>query len=136
MPLPDNISLRNVSRSIMKKVGIHSVVIVAALAVLAGAASFAARSSRGQSPSPKSDQLVKPTVLRSESAGKSASPAFATAAGKNSVLENELSWTFGGKPQTGWYLYHSLIGQFLKTRNDASATDSLLTSQPGKSRRD
>jgi len=110
----------------MKKVGINSVVIVAALAVLAGFASFAARRSSGQSPSPKSDQLVKPTVLKSEGAnpsGKNASPAFATAAGKNSLLENELSWTFGGKPQTGWYLYHSLIARFLKTRNDASATD-------------
>jgi D-alanyl-D-alanine carboxypeptidase len=110
----------------MKKARVNIVVFLAALAVLVGAASFAARSSRGQSQGPKSDRLVKPTVLLSESnnpAGKTTSSSFTAAAGKNSLLENELSWTFGGKQQTGWYLYHSLITQLLKTGNNASATD-------------
>ncbi|MFS8086196.1 MAG: D-alanyl-D-alanine carboxypeptidase family protein, partial [Acidobacteriota bacterium] len=112
--------------SVLKKVRVYLVVIVAALAVLAGAASFAARSSRGQSQSPKGDPRVKPTVLVSErgsSAGKNASSAFAAAAGRNALLENELIWKFGGKQQTGWYLYHSLIDQLLKTRNAANSTE-------------
>ena len=107
----------------MKNIRVNIMVAVAALAVFAGVVSLAARSSRGQSQSPKSDPRVKPTVLIKERGAENASSAFANAAAKNAVLENELSWTFGGKQQRGWYLYHSLIDRILNTRSDAAPTD-------------
>jgi len=110
----------------MKNFRVYIAVIVAALAVLVAGTSFAARSSRGQSPSPKSKLLVKPTVLvmdRTSPAGANASPAFAGAAARNAILRNELNWTFGGKQQHGWYLYDLLIGQTLNTQNDSVKSD-------------
>src|SRR5439155_19090277 len=109
----------------MKNIRVNIVLTVAALAVLAGAVSLAARSSRGQTQSPKTDTRVKPTVLiteRGPAAKANASAAFAAAAAQNAVLENELSWKFGGKEQHGWYLYHSLIGRILNTQS-AAPTD-------------
>ena len=41
--------------------------------------------------------------------------AFASAATQNALLKNELTWTFGGKQQRGWYLYDLLIGKTLNT---------------------
>ena len=110
----------------MKNIRVNIVLTVAALAVLAGAVSLAARSSRGQTQSPKTDTRVKPTVLiteRGTAAKENASAAFAAAAAQNALLENELSWKFGGKEQHGWYLYHSLIGRILNTQGDAAPTD-------------
>src|SRR6266852_1885776 len=40
---------------------------------------------------------------------------------RNVLLRNELEWTFGGKPQHGWYLYTSLIGRLLNTKNDVGS---------------
>ena len=47
----------------MKNIRVNIMVAVAALAVFAGVVSLAARSSRGQTQSPKTDTRVKPTVL-------------------------------------------------------------------------
>jgi len=107
----------------MKHSRIH-VVLTAAL-LIAGLAftAFNARSSRGQSPSPRSDSLVKPTVLTpNPNAARPARP-FAEAAAQNSLLRNDLTWTFGSKQQHGWYLYDALIGQTLKIGFDASSPD-------------
>ncbi len=38
-----------------------------------------------------------------------------TAIERNSQLKNNLKWTFGGKTQTGWYLYVALIQQLIDT---------------------
>ena len=64
-----------------------------------------------QSPRPK----TKPTAASVSS--------FATAATTNVTLRNELSWTFGGKQQRGWYLYDFLIGKTLNTQHDATTSD-------------
>jgi D-alanyl-D-alanine carboxypeptidase len=63
-----------------------------------------------QSPRPR----TKPTVASTSS--------FATAAATNVTLRNELTWTFGGKQQRGWYLYDLLIGKTLDTHHDAASS--------------
>jgi hypothetical protein len=40
---------------------------------------------------------------------------FAVAATKNAALQNELSWSFGGETQHGWYLYTALIQRTIHT---------------------
>jgi len=114
----------------MKNPRVHLTLITAALAVFLGAAFLSARDSRGQSPnqkgdSQKSDSLVKPTVLVTDrTSTKEATVApFAEAAAQNDLLKNELTWTFGGKQQHGWYLYNLLIGQTLNTPPGSSTGD-------------
>jgi len=41
--------------------------------------------------------------------------AFDAAAVENARLKLDLNWTFGGKPQRGWYLYTPLIQSLLNT---------------------
>ncbi|HUS10394.1 MAG TPA: M15 family metallopeptidase [Pyrinomonadaceae bacterium] len=43
------------------------------------------------------------------------------AARKNTLSLRELSWTFGSKPQRGWYLYLPLIKKLIKTKDDPSS---------------
>ena len=43
------------------------------------------------------------------------------AAAANVRLRTDLSWTFGGKPQRGWYLYTQLINQLIKTKYDPAS---------------
>ena len=109
----------------MKPAKIHFVAALIVFLLFLALISFQARSSRGQSPSQKTDSLVKPTVLATDRApSKDAATApFAEAAAQNSVLRNELLWTFGSKQQHGWYLYDLLIGQTLNIRRDASPND-------------
>ena len=109
----------------MKYFSIHIAVLFVALAAILAIASFEAR---GQSPrAPKAESRVKPTVLikdgRDDSAGKGASTASAIspAAALNAVLRNDLTWTFGGKQQRGWYLYTPLISHMLNTEGDATS---------------
>lgn len=40
-------------------------------------------------------------------------PAFDHAASMNEVLKSELTWSFGGKSQRGWYLYSPLISSMI-----------------------
>lgn len=110
----------------MKNARVHVVFTVAALAVLAGLVSFAVRESRGQSQKPKSDSLVKPTVSITERGANTrvnAPPVFADAAAQNTVLQNELVWTFGNKERHGWYIYNLLIGRTLNTESDPASLD-------------
>lgn len=53
----------------------------------------------------------------------SQSNRFADAASRNATLRNDLTWTFGGKQQRGWYLYDSLLIKTLNTSSDATTTD-------------
>ena len=91
----------------MKNVKLHIGVIVTALAVAVSA----------QSPRPPR----KSPVARTSSI--TSTEAFATAATTNSTLRNDLTWTFGGKEQRGWYLYDLLIGKTLNTTHNPSTSD-------------
>jgi hypothetical protein len=70
---------------------------------------------------------VKPTVLirdgRDDSPAKreSSASAFNPAAARNAVLRSDLTWTFGGKQQRGWYLYTPLISHMLNSEDDAAS---------------
>jgi hypothetical protein len=106
--------------------------LVAVLIIVAAIGFLATRIGRGQSPatktesqSPKTESLVKPTVLTTDRPPvKDATVLpFAEAAAENAVLRNDLIWTFGSKQQQGWYLYDLLIGQTLNIRQDTSTVD-------------
>lgn len=43
--------------------------------------------------------------------------AFAKSAAANLSYKNNLKWQFGGKPQTGWYLYSALIQKEIGTQS-------------------
>ena len=91
----------------MKQLRLHIGVVVTALAVAVSA----------QSPGPKR----KAPVSRTSSVTNTT--AFATAATANSSLRNDVTWTFGGKQQHGWYLYDLLISRTLNTHDDPATSD-------------
>lgn len=108
--------------------------IVGATVVFGGIVAFSAGTSRGQSPDgktekqdPKTESLVKPTLLTTErraaNAGAVTIGPFADAPAQNASLRNDLIWEFGRKSQRGWYLYDLLIGQTLNIKPDASTSD-------------
>jgi hypothetical protein len=118
----------------MKNMHFRFVLIVCALAVVAGVAFFAARDSRGQSrtkvdvPATQNrnrESLVRPTVLLKAAPARSeaASSLFSEAATQNALFRTDLNWSFGSKAQHGWYLYDLLIGQTLKTPPEVSTND-------------
>src|ERR1044071_8251259 len=87
-----------------------NIVIIFLLVLVAGVVVFAAQ---------KKSAPVKPAVrVSSPNAPKSSS--FTSAATENASLRNELTWTFGGKQQRGWYLYDLLIGKTLATQHDTT----------------
>ena len=111
---------------LMNSSKIHIALIVVVLAAALTAVSFSARSSPGQAPRPKSGSVVKSTSRvadRPSTTSKNTSVAFEAAATKNAALKNELSWTFGGKQQRGWYLYDLLIGKTLDSNEDPATSD-------------
>jgi uncharacterized protein YcbK (DUF882 family) len=58
---------------------------------------------------------VKQTVRVTPAPATKSAAIFIEAAATNATLRNELTWTFGGKEQHGWYLYDSLLAQTLDT---------------------
>ena len=126
----------------MKTLRIRVVQLLSAIIVIAGVALLAERNGRGQTPQPKSESqtqsprdsqtqlpktetLVKPTVLATDRpVTTSASVAlFPEAATQNTLLHTDLIWTFGKKEQHGWYLYDLLIGRTLNLKPNISAND-------------
>jgi len=93
---------------------IHILLAISLLVVIATVASVAALTSRGQSR--RSSKIE--SSARTTTPSTSSSTAFSTAAAQNASLRNEVSWTFGGKQQRGWYLYDLLIGKTLDTPHD------------------
>jgi len=91
----------------MKNLRLQIGVIVTALAVAVSA----------QSPRP----TKKSPVTRTSSITSTA--AFGTAVTTNTTYRNDLTWTFGGKQQRGWYLYDLLIGKTLNTDDDPGTSD-------------
>jgi len=49
--------------------------------------------------------------------------AFAAAAEQNPIFKTEMTWTFGGKVQHGWYLYDQLIRRTLNTQKQSESPD-------------
>jgi hypothetical protein len=108
----------------MKTTKVHIAIILAVLAAVVTVISISARSSHGQASRSKTTSRVKPAgPERAASTNVSNSAAFAAAATQNVQLRNELSWTFGGKQQRGWYLYDLLIGKTLDTQDNATTSD-------------
>lgn len=112
----------------MKNRKVYLLVIIAALSVVVGIVSFGARGSGGQSTSSaqksaqKNEAPVKATVL-TKAAKPKVSSTTSAAATRNLMLKNDLSWTFGGKQQRGWYLYDSLLAETLNTDDDSVSDD-------------
>ncbi|HEV2834361.1 MAG TPA: M15 family metallopeptidase [Pyrinomonadaceae bacterium] len=108
----------------MKNGKVHVALIVVVLAVVGAVAALGARSSRGQSSRTKSEPIVRPTTrITSNPKTPSTSAAFLAAASENALLKNELTWTFGGKQQRGWYLYDLLISKTVNTEDDSDSSD-------------
>ena len=112
-------------RASLKDMKFHVLAFVCLLATVIGAISFVAYGSRAQSTKKESVERVKSTVRITEriDAVNVNATAFAEAASRNAGLRQELSWTFGGKPQRGWYLYDLLISKTLNTDDDTATTD-------------
>ena len=72
-----------------------------------------------QQPAPAAAGASEPPAA--EGGAVSENAGFAAAAGSNARLQNDLSWSFGGKAQRGWYLYVLLIGQTINTEADAAS---------------
>jgi LAS superfamily LD-carboxypeptidase LdcB len=51
------------------------------------------------------------------------SSSFAPAAKKNAVLQKDLTWTFGGRTQHGWYLYTALIQRTVQNEAKPDSID-------------
>lgn len=105
----------------MKNRGVHLLLIVGLLAAAVTALSLTVRSSPTQSKQSKSNTRSTKVVATAKT-----SPPLSSAAAENALLRNNVSWTFGGKPQRGWYLYDLLIGKTLNTDHD-SITDNFAT---------
>ena len=93
----------------MKNLKLPIGIIVTALAVAVSA----------QSPRP----VRKTSAVSASPAASTPSSAFATAATTNATLRNDLTWTFGGKQQRGWYLYALFIGETLNSEHDPTTSD-------------
>lgn len=83
----------------------------------------------GQSRRSTNEAPVKPVVRVTErvNAGAARPTAFTAAAASNATLRNELTWTFGGKQQRGWYLYDLLINKTLDSQRDTITDDFAAT---------
>lgn len=101
----------------MKAFSVHITVFFVAVALLVAAVVLDARTGRGQSKS-----AAKP-VARDGSVKRvlKSSDGPTSPAGRNALLSNELNWTFGSKPQRGWYLYKSLISRLLDIKHDPAS---------------
>ena len=112
----------------MKNRKVHLLVIIALVAAVASVVGYTARGSGNQSRTSTSKPAVKatlstPTNKPNTAKPKSAAPASSAAAMQNSIFRNELTWTFGGKQQRGWYLYDELLAKTLDT-DDAPVSDN------------
>jgi D-alanyl-D-alanine carboxypeptidase len=63
--------------------------------------------------------VFDPVASRSQS--KDGGKPGTDAATRNALLSTSLTWTFGGKPQLGWYLYTPLIKQLIDTKQNIAS---------------
>lgn len=106
----------------MKNRKVHLLVILGVVAVVASVVGLTARGSGNQSRSTASKPTVKSTIL-SVPKPTSATTATSFVAAQNQIFRNELTWTFGGKQQRGWYLYDALLAETLDTNDDPISDD-------------
>ena len=99
-----------------------NIVIIALLVLVGGIVTFAAHGSR-QSKSKAAGPVKPAPAVRITETSAPKSTMFASAATANAGLRNDLTWTFGGKQQRGWYLYDVLIGETLNQRDDTATPD-------------
>jgi len=107
----------------MKNRKVHLLVIIAMVAAVASVVGFTARGSGSQSPPATSKPQIKTTLSTSVTKAKSPATKTSAAAAQNQILRNELTWTFGGKQQRGWYLYDALLVETLDTDDDPLSDD-------------
>lgn len=123
------IDLNAQKKRVMRNIRVHTFVIVCVLAAVVGVVFVAARSSRGQTQTQVSRQnpetQVKATVKVTDRVNSvtASTSVFGAAVSRNATSRNELSWSFGGKQQRGWYLYDLLIGKTLDIPNDTVSDD-------------
>ena len=107
----------------MKRLIVKMAAIFFVLPALLAGAIFLNGIGHGQTPeTPQASpadtkRLVKPTILIIDRGGKPTinTEAINSAAAANITLSSDVSWTFGGKEQHGWYLYTPLISRLLGT---------------------
>lgn len=85
----------------MKRDMVHIAALSLVAGLFFGVLLFTPSSGSGQS-----KQTIKATI---------------SSAGANALLRNDLNWTFGGKPQHGWYIYTPLINRLINTRHDSDS---------------
>ena len=103
----------------MKNLRGHVALAIIVFAASSVVFSFDARTSGAQSRRTSKSSKVKPTGLPREGSGKEVSGTSSSSlVARNAQLQVELTWTFGGKQQRGWYLYSTLIGRLLDTELD------------------
>lgn len=106
----------------MKNRRVHVAIVLGVFAALGTLMLFAVRTSSGQAARQKSGPATSPATRNTSRVTPNANAAFATSATQNATLRNELTWTFGGKQQHGWYLYEVLIDKTLDTPHDPDTT--------------
>jgi len=106
----------------MKNRNVHVVMVIALVACLA-LTFVIARSSDGQAQRAKDAPSSTKTTRVTSRTTATANSAFIAAATQNASLRNDLTWTFGGKQQRGWYLYDLLITKTLDTPHDPDTSD-------------
>ncbi len=113
----------------MKTLRVYFVIFAALIGLVVSAVSLA-RTSGEQAQSQKTESPVKPTVMIRDpnnsnvtNASSSASAAFANEAAQNTVFRDQLTWTFGGKKQRGWYLYDLLLQETLRSTSNTGTSD-------------
>jgi len=113
----------------MKTVRVYFVIIAVVIGCVVSAVSLA-RTNGDQAQSQKNESPVKPTIMIREpnkpsvtNPASATSAAFAEAAAKNGAFRNQLTWTFGGKQQRGWYLYDLLLQETVQSSSPTGASD-------------
>src|SRR5687768_12180188 len=73
-------------------------------------------------------RVAGPSVVHTASVRKveTGSSAFSRAAAANAGLRNSLTWTFGGKTQTGWNIYVPLIAHTIGTETGPDSSEFAL----------
>jgi|SRR5687767_2337554 len=107
----------------MKNRKVHLLVIIGLIGAVASVVGLTARGSGNQSRSTTSKPAIKSTVSTNVPKPKSTGTATSAAAAQNQIFRNELTWTFGGKQQRGWYLYDALLAETLDTNDDPISDD-------------
>jgi zinc D-Ala-D-Ala carboxypeptidase len=107
----------------MKNRKVHLLVIIGVIAAVASVVGFTASGSGNQSRSTTTRPAIKTTSATTVPKPKSTATATSAAAAQNQIFRNELTWTFGGKQQRGWYLYDVLLAETLDTNDDPVSDD-------------